>query len=347
VSTLEQKLFGKKKQAQLLTQMRVLLAGGLDSKHVAQSLAKHGGRAQKHIGNDMLTAINQGKPPSHALKKWIHPIAFACLTVGDKTGGFIQSLDSAVIQLKSGGASTGRMMVKLTGGFIFFAFTCLLAQLSSTELFPTLQDGLDPSLWGTETRFAQSVGAFFAQWNLFFLITFIVVGAGVLYSLPTLTGPTRRHLDKMPFYKTISHLYRMIQAASLLRSTGNLVAGGIDIEDAIKHCEPTVNSFTKRHIKAIRQNIRKGKSNLGDMFDTGLLSDTHLNALKIMGSVGQHDIILSNITAIIDAEIDFQIEFASTVIPSALRILGFLLIATLAMGLLSAMFAISTSINSY
>ncbi len=278
----------KKEQLLLFDKILRLSDAGLKQKHIAQQLSKFGHAKEKTVGQACLRAISQGHGFSRGLEPYVSANAYLCLLSGENVGEFQLGITDAINSLNVDEASTteiAKALVKPTLGLSVLLTVCALL---GAFAFPALAEQAPRQLWGGFTTSAETFCLFWLNYGA--TIATLLTGTIVVmaFSLPRYTGDGRAQLDQLPVYRQ----YRFIQCTNILTSVAHQTAVGMALKPALEHYEKHATTYLKHHIRKMLRTIQTGKSNIGRIFDTGLLDAEELDNLILLSDTGNASVIL-------------------------------------------------------
>ena len=272
----------KDKQIALLEKIAQLSSSGIKQRDIASQLSIYGHGLEKSVGLSCLDSIGQGLSFSHGLKQWLSISAYQSVSSGENVGQFVEGIREAIGTLNVNEASTGallRVLVIPTFGLTgVFAISALL----SSYAYPSLIKQLAIHRWGGLSQFSYHFGLFWGNDGLGVLMLFLALIAFVIVTLP-MSGAYRAKLDNLPFYRQ----YRLIQSANLLASIAHQTLVGNSLKESLQHYQKSSSAYLVEHIQTMLKTLGGGKSNIGDIFNSGLLLEEEHSTLVLLGEIGK------------------------------------------------------------
>lgn len=284
---LQTKLFGLTQQASLLQQIQRLSKVGIHQREIAEQLVKYGSSSEKQIGRSLLQSIDSGEPFSNALKPWFNRMVWESILAGETSGDWHGGLSNALETIHMQNISTIMLikaLIKPLFGLVALLFACAC---SYWFFFPMMTELLPMPRWGELSTFAYSFSQFWANRGLYMIFGIIALASISVISLPLAPigdGRIRKYIDYLPIF---SH-YRLITSTNLLRSLSNLTRAGLNLLEGIDHIGYKTTPYLKWHLSNARKKIHAGESNIGDIFDTGLIQEQNVRTMRIIGETGNH-----------------------------------------------------------
>lgn len=278
----------KKEQLLLFDKILRLSDAGLMQKDIAKQLEKFGTKKEQKVGQACLASIGKGVGFSPGLQSFVSANAYLSLQSGENVGDFKLGLSDAVNALNVDEASSSAIAKVLVKPILGMVAVLSVSALLAAFAFPTLAEQSDRRRWGILSSSAEQFGQFFLDYGmtLFLLITLLFVA--IVLSLKRYTGGFRTKLDNLPIYRQ----YRFIQCTNLLTSTAHQTAVGTSLKGALKHIASAHTPYMKNHISKMLRTINTGKTNVGAIFDSGLLDEQELDTLKLLSDTGEASVIL-------------------------------------------------------
>ncbi|WP_322805338.1 hypothetical protein SO574_23495 (plasmid) [Vibrio alfacsensis] len=331
----------KKEQLLLFDKILRLSSAGLVQKDIAKQLEKYGTKKEQMVGKACLASISKGLGFSAGLKTHVSTNAYLCLSSGENVGDFKLGLSDAVGALKVDEASSGaiaKVLIKpLMGMIAVLSVSAILAAYA----FPALAEQSDRRRWGALPRSAESFGQFWLDNGGWLLAMLVLVLTVVTWSLSRYTGAQRITLDGLPIYRQ----YRFIQCTNLLTSIAHQTAVGTSLKEALTHFGSVHTPYMKRHIAKMLRTIGAGKTNVGTIFDSGLLDAQELDTLKLLSDTGDASVILKKSAQMHSEQLLIEIErlktWGSRILYTLLAFVG----GWMALGVGSLAFDLATNIQ--
>lgn len=271
----------KLKQVALLEKIAQLSHAGIHQRNIAKQLSIYGHGIEKAVGLSCLDSLGQGKAFSLGLDPFLSTSAYQSISSGERVGQFVQGVQEAIEALNVDEASTGALLSVLIKPLVGLTTTLGLGALLSNYAYPSLIKQLPIERWGGLSQFAYGFGTF---WLNYGLVVFVLTLALVGFVIATLgmNGRYRAKLDEWPFYRQ----YRLIQSANLLSSIAHQTLVGNPLKTALLHYQTSSSAYLSAHIQTMLNTLGQGRTNVGDIFNSGLLLDEELSTLTLLGEIG-------------------------------------------------------------
>lgn len=279
-----------KKEEQLLLFDKVLRLSdaGLKQRDIANKLNKFGSEKERHIGLACVTSIRNGAGFTEGLQPFVTSNAYLCLKSGEAVGNFQGGLRDAINALNVEQASTSAIVKVLAKPILGLLALLSASAMASKFVFPMLAEHSKRQRWSVISTSAEQFGLFWLNHGWIILLMVIALLILVGWSLSRYCGAWRASLDKWPVYRQ----YRFIQCTNLLTSVAHQTAVGMGLKDALEHYGEHASPYVVHHIYAMLRSIKNGKSNIGRIFNTGLLDEEELDTLILLSDTGNASVIL-------------------------------------------------------
>ncbi|MFA0011962.1 hypothetical protein AB4391_01250 [Vibrio lentus] len=268
-----------KQQIRLLESIERLSEAGIHQKGIVMQLEKYGGKAFSPVALHCQQTLAQGKSLTDGLAPFVSEGALLALRAADNSGHFSKGIKEAIKVVSLGEASASLMIKAFAKPALGMVGMLTASAFISHFMFELLAVQYPRARWGIVSALADGFGQFW--WSsgplLLLVATLVLIGVGV--SLRRWTGAARARVDGLPVYKQ----YRQIQSTNLLTSIANQLSAGVGIREALDVAQSSASPYLQSHIYVMRERIRQGKTNVGLVFDTGLLLGEELDSLKLLG----------------------------------------------------------------
>ncbi|WP_133305461.1 hypothetical protein [Vibrio sinensis] len=257
-------------------------------KDIASQIEKYGTTKERAIAKSCLQSIARGAGFSQGLKPWVSANAYLGLLGGEKASNFEQGLRDALGALKvdeASGSAIAKVLIKpLLGVLLLLLVSALLAAYA----FPSLSEQAPRQTWGFLSLSGEQFGLFWLHNGLYVLGLFSVLLPLMVLSLSRYCGEHRVKLDVLPVYRQ----YRFIHCTNFLTSTAHQTAVGTPLKESLEHYREHATPYMKHHINTMLRALGAGKSNIGDILDSGLLDAEELDTVKLLSDSGNASVIL-------------------------------------------------------
>lgn len=329
-----------KQQLRLLETIARLSGAGIHQKGIAQQLHKYGNKKVRQVGFACLKSIKSGKGMTEGLKPWLTNNAYLALKSGESSGDFYQGVNDAHKALSIETSSTLALAKVLFFPMLGLIGVLTFSALASHYGFSHIEEQIPKRQWDGLSLLAESFGRFWWNHGVFILITLSLFILVVTLSLGRFKGKYRQHIDNLPIFKQ----YRYIHSTNLLTSISNQVAIGVSLKQALTTYQLESPPYLQAHIQKMLSNIRLGRTNIGHIFDTGLLVDEEMDSLKLLGEIGEASLTLKRASQMHLDRLEHEIKLVKSVGTNTVKVIAALIAMLMAFGLLMLVFNFATNI---
>ena len=307
-------------QVRLMGTIERLAKAGMPQKAIAHQLVKFGSKKEKAVGQVCAQTLKQGRSFCQGLEPYLANTAYLALLSGDRAGRFTQGVSDALAALQMAKSSTGSLAVVLVKPTLGMMAVLTLSAMASALLFPALEAQLPRTRWDALSLAADAFGLFWLDYGLFIFTFFALLTAALGLSLGRWTGHFRSRVDNWPIYRQ----YRHIHCTNLLTATAHQIAIGVSLKQALTLYQSHAPVYVAAHIGRMLQNIGRGETNVGHIFDTGLLLEEEMDSLKVLGGIGDTTATLKQSASMHAAKLHQEINTLKS-----MGLIGFKLMAAL------------------
>ncbi|HTD86681.1 MAG TPA: type II secretion system F family protein [Candidatus Binatia bacterium] len=294
--------------------------------------------------------VMEGRSLSDALAK--QPNIFSDLYVnmvraGEQSGALVEVLQSlaahferfAEVQSKFTSALIYPAIVACVGlVIVIFFMTFMLPK------FMSIFQGLKVPL-PLATRVLMNMSHLFTHY--WWLIAFVVLTIGVLFNRFKATAQGKRKIDTWKMNAPIiGKAVRLNMFGQFARTLSTLLINGVPVLNALKITEQIIpNIMVKEAIAKTREEVTDGKTIAQPLARSKLFPQLMIDLLKIGEETGDVPGALQNIAETYENELSIQLRVMTNLIEPAMIIVMAAGVGGLLFSILSAMFAITSSIS--
>lgn len=316
--------FGSTAQLNFLDDFAHLVDDGIPPNKAIEMLARVAKGVTKEVAGSIAANIATGKPLAEGMREWFAFNVVEIIRIGEEGGALGETIKSA-INMMSARAST----VTALGGAIAYPFTvciiaCFVILYLNKSVFSQFLTIKPMDQWPEAGIRLVNTAHFIQSW--WWAVIVGVVGASIALQIimKNYIGALRPTLDKyFPF-----SMYKQFVAAHLLETLGLLVSNGVVFKSALSIMQHKVTPYLGMHLAKMEYLMGKGKGNIADVLDTGLINDNDLMRLRILAEVKgfEHGLIRLGIRG---AELGMKtLKMIAKIIAGVLMIVGTMLIMT-------------------
>lgn len=304
------------------------------------------------VSKNLKQEVMEGRSLSDAMSR--QPNVFADLYVnmvraGEQSGALVEVLKRlathyerfAEVQAKFTAALIYPAIVALVGVvIIIFFMTFMLPK------FMTIFQGLNVKLpWATQML--MNLGNFFGNPLNWLFIGLVIAAIAVIWVRFKTTEQGRRKIDMWKMRApVIGHAIRLNLFGQFARTLATLLINGVPVLTALKICEQIMpNTVVKEAIAKTREEVTDGKTIAQPLARSKLFPQLMIDLLKIGEETGDVPGALQNIAETYENELSIQLRVMTNLIEPAMIIVMAVMVGFLLFSILSAMFAITSSLN--
>jgi type II secretory pathway component PulF len=273
--------FGSKKQLAFLEDMYLLINDGIPANRAIEMMAQVTKGITRDVALSLSKKISQGQPLAEGMKEWFSPNVVEIVRVGEAGGALAQTIKSAINMLSQQGVAVGAFVGAIAYPLLVIIMGCGIVLYLKGGVFEQFKLIKPMSQWPDAGRQLLGLGEFIQSywWTVIVFVIALVITLKWLFN--NYIGPLRPILDKYPPFS----FYRKMAAARLLETLGLLVANGVVFKSALKVMQYQANPYIATHLVQMEGLLSRGKSNIADVLDTGLVDESDLMRLRVMAEV--------------------------------------------------------------
>ena len=321
--------FGTKQQLGFLEDLYLLINDGIPANRAVEMMAQVTHGLSREVAVSLAQKISEGQPLAEGMKEWFAPNVIEIIRVGEAGGALAETLKSAVNMLSQQGIAVGAFVGAVAYPLLVIFMACIIIIYLDKSVFVQFRAIKPESEWPAAGTRLVGVAYFVERW---WWIVILFIG-GLIFTLRRLMsnyiGELRPIMDKFPPFS----FYRQLCAARLLETLGLLVANGVVFKSAIKVMQYQANPYMLSHLTMMEHLLSMGKTNIGDVLATGLVSSNDLMRLRVMAEVKgfEHGLIRMGIRGTDEAT--RTLKLISRLFGGALLTFGALLIIIIVQGI--------------
>jgi type IV pilus assembly protein PilC len=306
----------------------------------------------KEVAQRLKQDVMEGRSLSDSMAK--QPFIFADLYVnmvraGEQSGALVEVLQRlskhyerfAEVQQKFMAALIYPAIVGCVGVvIIIFFMTFMLPK------FLTIFEGLKVPL-PLATRILVNISHFFGNLLYMSIAGMVVIAIGIVYMRFKASPEGRRKIDEWKMgLPIVGKAVRLNIFGQFARTLGTLLSNGVPVLTALKISEEIMsNVVVKEAIAKTREEVTDGKTIAQPLARSKLFPQLMIDLLKIGEETGDVPSALNNIAETYENELGIHLRVMTNLIEPAMIIVMAIGVGGLLFSVLSAMFAITSSIN--
>lgn len=273
--------FGSKKQLAFLEDLYLLINDGIPANRAIEMMSQVTTGITKEVAVSLGKKISEGQPLAEGMKEWFSPNVVEIVRVGEAGGALAQTIKSAINMLSQQGVAMSAVVGQVTYPLIVIVMGCAIVLYLKSGVFEQFKAIKPIALWPDAGRTLLSLGEFIQSYWWTTIVGVVVLVSALRWLFFNYTGELRPVLDKYPPFS----LYRKMAAARVLETLGLLVANGVVFKSALKVMQYQANPYVASHLLQMEGLLSRGKSNIADVLDTGLVEESDLMRLRVMAEV--------------------------------------------------------------
>lgn len=273
--------FGTKAQLVFLEDFAHLIEDGIPPNKAIEMLAKAAKGVSKEVAASIAATISTGRPLAEGMRDWFAFNVVEIIRIGEEGGALGETIKSAINMMSSRSSTMGALI----GAVAYPATVCLIACLViiylNNSVFTQFLTIKPMDAWPEAGKRLVHIAHFIESWWWTVVVAVIALVFGIQMTMKNYIGPLRTPLDQFfPF-----NMYRQFVAAHVLETLGLLVANGVVFKSALGIMQHKVTPYLGLHLQQMERLMGKGKGNIADVLDTGLINEEDLMRLRILAEV--------------------------------------------------------------
>lgn len=303
------------------------------------------------VARQLKQDVMEGKSLSDALAKQFDtfpPIVINMVRAGEQSGALEEVLRRqsahferfAEVQSKFKSAMTYPLVVCGVGvALVFFFMTIMLPKF--TVLFESMPGMELPQ----STKMLIATSNFMTTW--WWMFPLVAVLLGTLYKRYAATTQGRRLVDRSKMRApVVGNVVRLNLFGQVSRTLGTLLRNGVPVLQALKITEQIVpNVIVAEAIAQTREAVTDGKTLAQPLAKCGLFPQLMIDLLKIGEETGDIPMALENVAETYERELNLSLKTLTNLIEPVMIVSIAIVVGFLLMSVISAMFAITSSIQ--
>tara|TARA_R110000868_G_scaffold108769_3_gene296631 strand:+ start:741 stop:1814 length:1074 start_codon:yes stop_codon:yes gene_type:complete len=321
--------FNGKRQCAFLEDLYLLVNDGIPANRAIEMMSQVTTGVTQEVAFHLTEKIGQGQPLAEGMKEWFQPNVVEIVRVGEAGGALAETMKSAINMLSQSGVAKSALIGAMAYPAIVIVMACMIILYLESSVFTEFALIKPPSSWPPEGRRLMALAYFIRVW--WWAVILGVVAAIFLLqkTLNNYTGALRPILDQYPPFS----LYRKMAAARLLETLGLLVANGVVFKSALTVMQYQAGPYMLFHLEKMESLLSRGKSNIADVLDTGLVETQELMRLRVMAEVKgfEHGLVRMGVRG--TQEATDTMKFIAKIVGGLLLLVGGMMIIMIIQGI--------------
>lgn len=273
--------FSTKKQLAFLEDFYLLVNDGIPANRAIEMMTQVTTGLTREVSLSLSDKIAQGQPLADGMREWFVPNVVEIIRVGEAGGALAQTLKSAINTLGQQGAAVGALISALIYPLMVITMACIIIIYLNTSVFTQFKAIKPMDQWPDAGLQLVALADFIQGWWWSVIIGVIVLVIVLKWLMSNYVGDLRPTLDRIPPFS----FYKRMVAGRFLETLGLLVSNGVVFKSAIKVMQYEATPYMQSHLVRMENLLGKGRSNIADVLDSGLVDDADLMRLRVMAEV--------------------------------------------------------------
>lgn len=273
--------FGMKSQLVFLEDFSHLIEDGIPPNKAIEMLARASNGVTKEVAASIAATISSGKPLAEGMREWFAFNVVEIVRIGEEGGALGETISSAINMMSSRSSTIGAFIGAIAYPATVVLIACLVILYLNKSVFTQFLTIKPMDQWPEAGRRLVAVAHFIQSWWWASIVVVVAFAMVMQLVMKNYVGALRPNLDKFfPF-----SMYRQFVAAHILETLGLLVANGVVFKSALIIMQHKVTPYLALHLSRMEYLMGKGKGNIADVLDTGLINENDLMRLRILAEV--------------------------------------------------------------
>lgn len=261
-------LFTTSEQQALLEDLATLVEDGVPANKAIEVIAAIEKGAKKFVVDAMIDTISQGKPIADGMKGWFSQATIELVRAGEQGGTLGNNIRVAAEALGTKSETLSSLASSLTYPLIVIIAGCGVLVYMKGSVFEQFATIKPVSQWPAQGQELMALASFLENWWWLIVVIIVAIILSMAYLLHNTIGETRKVIDSLPGFK----IYRQISAARFMETLGLLISNGVVFKQSLKILQHKASPYLGWHLMNMEFKLGRGRSNIADVLDTGLVS---------------------------------------------------------------------------
>lgn len=263
-------MFGKSERLSSYKKIASLVGNGIPIDQALTQLYKRASKngtkneePQAIVFGDIIVGIRNGKSLAESMRNWAPVNERMIISAGEKSGDLVVALRSVCEVSESSSKMMGAVMGSVLYPIALLAAAIGVLMMFGIKVIPMFAKVSNPEEWGGAAYSMYWVSEFVkGPWLWVDLGVLFAAVITIIVTLPTLRGPIRVKLDRIPPWST----YRIFMGSGFVLSLSALIKAGVPLQKALLELRANANPWLKERIDGGINGAKAGL-NLGVAFD--------------------------------------------------------------------------------
>lgn len=258
-----------------------LIEDGIPPNKAIEMMVRGARGVAKEVAANIATNISTGRPLAEGMRDWFPYNVVEVIRIGEEGGALGETVKSAINMMSSRSSTIGALVAAITYPATVCLLACLVIVYLNNSVFTQFMAIKPMDAWPDAGKRFVFVAYFIESWWWAVLIAVVAFFILLQLLMRNYTGSLRSLLDNFfPF-----SMYRQFVAAQVLETLGLLIANGVVFKSALGIMQHKAAPYLSMHLTKMELLMGKGKGNIADVLDTGLINENDLMRLRILGEV--------------------------------------------------------------
>lgn len=270
--------FTAKKQQQFLEDLSVLISDGVPANRAIEMLTKLYKGGAKKAAIAVSKGVASGKSLTDSMEGWFDTNTVELIRVGEEGGMLSEIIKNAAQALSRKAGSLATVIAALLYPITVLVAGCMIMVYINSSIFVDFKEIKPVATWPAIGQQLIFFATLIQHW--YWLVIIVIIALIVIISImqPNYVGEYRKLLDKAPPF----NIYRTLSAARFMDNLGLLIINGVVFKNALKIMKKNATPYVLTHIINMEHLLARGKDNIADVLDTGLISNDDILRLRVI-----------------------------------------------------------------
>lgn len=327
--TIKRWQFSHKAQLAFLEDLYLLINDGVPANRAVEMMTHVTRGITREVSISISQKIAQGQSLAEGMKTWFNLSVVEIIRVGESGGALPQTMKSAINLLSQQGVAIGAFVGAVSYPLLVIVMACAVIVYLNHSVFEQFKLIKPIEQWPASGQLLVELSKIIEGWWWVILLTVMIIIFIFRRLMTNYTGELRPFLDNFPPFS----FYRQLVAARLLETLGLLVENGVVFRSAIKVMQHQANAYMHYHLLMMEHLLSMGKTNIGEVLETGLVNDADLMRLRIMAEVKgfEHGLVRMGVRGTEQGTV--TLKLISRIIGGMLLVLGGILVVIIIQGI--------------
>ncbi len=269
-------LFTTSEQQAFLEDLATLVDDGVPANRAIEVLGRVEKGPKRTVADYITSKISQGRPIAEGMQGWFAPAVVELVRAGEQGGTLAQNIHMAAESMGSRSETFSSLASSLTYPIVVIIAACAVLIYLNGSVFPQFAAIKPVEQWPSNGQQLIKMAIFLQNWWFMVIVAIVVAFVGFSIVLKNSVGDLRRSLDSLPPF----NIYRQLTAAQFMETLGLLIANGVVFKQALKIVEQQASPYLLWHLVMMELRLGRGRGNIAEVLDTGLISDADIVRLK-------------------------------------------------------------------